>query len=141
MRKLLFAIIMLCLSINLTAGKFYTSCPQSDSIVNSTDTTGWILIPANVDSVILLAQGAGGATNDSIIGYLDLCGGDPTSVDTSDATQIWAQEVSVSVDCDATTANGSGTYGTEIAGFKYYRLIRYSNTATVEGRVWILFVL
>lgn len=138
MRKLLFIILILCLSINLSAGKYLVQRPQADSIVNTTDTTGWILVPANVDSVIMLAQGTGGASNDSIIGYLDLCEYDSTNTRTP---QIWAKEISVLVDCDAATVNGTGTYGSEITGFKWYRLIRYSNTATVKGRIWILWVL
>jgi len=141
MRKILIALLIcFCLSLNLFGARTLVQCPQTDSIVNSTDTTGWKPIPMDVDSLIMLAQGAGGAANDSIIGYLDLCGGDPTKVDTADATQIWAQEVSVLVDCDDATVNGTGTYGREIGAFKYFRLIRYSNTATVEGRVWLLWI-
>jgi hypothetical protein len=136
MRKLLFAILItLCLSVNVFGAKTLVQRPQTDSIVNSTDTTGWELVPEGVDSVIILAQGIGGATNDSTIISLDLC-----EYDTTDAQQVWAKEVQALIDADATTVNGTGTYGREIAGFKYYRMIRYSNTATVTGAGWLLWI-
>jgi hypothetical protein len=138
MRKLIFTILIgLCLSVNLFAAEFLIQRPQADSIKNTTDTTRWIPIPADVDSVILLAQGKGTAANDSIIGWLDLCESDTAN---ASGPQIWAKEISVLVNVGNATVNNAGTYGTEIAGFKYYRLIRYSNTATVYGRVWLLWV-
>jgi len=136
MRKILFAILIsLCLSVNVFGARTLIHRPQTDSIVNSTDTTSWKLIPSGVDSVIIMAQGIGGTTSDSTIISLDLC-----EYDSTDAQQVWAKEVTALIDADTTTVNGTGTYGREIAAFKWYRMIRYSNSATVTGAGWILWI-